>query len=149
MAIRSKPAARANRSPARQQHGFTLLEAIVALVLISSAGMALFSWINNNISTLSRIHDANTQSEATLNILEYMRLINPMLTPQGKAALGNYRIDWESQPATLIVDKPSSLYQFALYQTRIGVEDSDGRAWFELSLQQVGYKQVRLPLKLD
>ena len=79
-----------------RQKGFTLLEAIVALVLIGSAGMALFSWINGNYISLSRIRDVNARSEATVNVLEYMDRVNPMLTPDGVAPLGAYSIRWRS-----------------------------------------------------
>lgn len=132
-----------SRSPVCGQRGFTLLEAIVALVLISTTGLALFSWINSNIAALNRIHDTNTKSEATVNILEYMYVINPMLKPEGTASFGLYRIKWRSQPTTSLVDPASSYYQFALYNTRIEVEDKGGQAWFQLALRQVGYKKVR------
>ncbi|MFN7475909.1 MAG: prepilin-type N-terminal cleavage/methylation domain-containing protein [Burkholderiales bacterium] len=39
----------------RGDFGFTLLEAIVALVLLTTAGLALFSWINNGFDSLQRI----------------------------------------------------------------------------------------------
>lgn len=133
----------ATRCKAGPQRGFTLLEAIVALVLIGSSGLALFSWINSNLTTLSRIHEVNAKSEATINILEYMHMVNPMLTPEGKASLGSYRISWHSQPTTLVVDQITSHYQFALYNTKIEVENDEGRAWFVLALQQVGYKKIR------
>ena len=130
------------------QTGFTLLEAIVALVLISSAGLALFSWINGNVMALSRIHDVNVRSEATANILEYMDRVNPMLTPEGEAPLGAYSIKWRSQATTNITEgvgypRGQSLYQMALYSTTVSVRSPGDQAWFELKLQQVGYKRVR------
>ena len=42
---RTRPAQTVNT-----QRGFTLIEAIVAMVLIASTGMALFSWINSNLN---------------------------------------------------------------------------------------------------
>ncbi len=133
---------------AKRQAGFTLLEAIVALVLIGSAGMALFGWINNNILALGRIHDINARSEATVNILEYMDRVNPMLTPEGGAPLGAYAIKWQASPISNIAEGANyprgiSLYQMALYSTVVSVKSTGGEAWFELTLQQVGYKKVR------
>lgn len=135
-------------SPRTRQAGFTLLEAIVALVLISSAGLALFSWINGNIMALTRIHEVNARSEATANILEYMDRVNPMLTPEGEAPLGAYAIKWRSQATSNITEgvgypRDQSLYQMALYSTVISVRQVGDQAWFELKLQQVGYKRVR------
>lgn len=134
--------------PQTRQAGFTLLEAIVALVLISSAGLALFGWINGNIMALTRIQDANARAEATINILEYIDRVNPMLTPEGRAPLGTYSIQWRSQPISKITDGVNSplgisLYQMALYSTTVSVMSEGGQTWFQLQLQQVGYKKVR------
>lgn len=133
--------------PAKRQRGFTLLEAIVALVLIGSAGMALFGWINSNIAALNRIQEANARSEATVNVLEYMERVNPMLTPEGKAALGTYALQWRSTLASNLTEganypRSVSLYQLALYKTAISVSKAD-TPWFQLELRQVGYKKVR------
>ena len=118
------------------------MEAVVAMVLISGVGYALFGWINSNIISLNLIRDANARAEATQNILEYMSTINPMIKPEGNASLGIYKIRWQSKPATLIQDG-KSLYQLALYDTMIKTEGSDGLQWFEFRLRQVGYKKVR------
>jgi len=132
----------------RGQRGFTLLEAIVALVLIGTMGMALFGWINNTLLSLHRVQDANAVAEAKLNVLEYMDTVNPMLRPEGLAALGTYRLRWQAKASTAIQDGTAyprgiSLYQLALYDTLIQVERADGKAWFEFALKQVGYKKVR------
>ena len=135
------------RQRARQK-GFTLIEAIVALVLIATTGMALFSWINSNIITLNRVQESNAENAATLNVVEYMNNVNPMTAPEGKADLGAYRLGWKSEASTEPRDGASypfgiSLYQLGMYQTKITVQKSDGAFWFGFTLQQVGYKKVR------
>lgn len=97
---------------------------------------------------LTRIHDVNARSEATANILEYMDRVNPMLTPEGEAPLGAYSIKWRSLVASNITEganypRGQSLYQMALYRTSVAVRKTGDQAWFELKLQQVGYKRVR------
>ena len=129
-----------------KQRGFSLLEAIVAMVIISGAGYALFGWINSNIMTLSSIRDANARAEATQNILEYMSSVNPMLKPTGSASLGPYKIRWTSKPTTLVQDVTDSLYQLALYETVVKAENLQSQPWFEFNLRQVGYKRVRTPI---
>lgn len=136
-----------SRQRARQS-GFTLIEAIVALVLIATTGMAMFSWVNSNIITLNRVQESNAENAATLNVVEYMNNVNPMTSPEGKADLGAYRLNWKSEAATEPRDGASypfsiSLYQLAMYQTKISVQKSDGAFWFGFTLQQVGYKKVR------
>lgn len=119
-----------------------MLEAVVAMVLISGAGYALFGWINSNIMTLNSIREANARAEATQNILEYMDSVNPMLKPEGTASLGQYRIRWESKPETLIQDG-TGLYQLALYDALVKVENGQTRPWFDFRVRKVGYKKVR------
>lgn len=130
------------------QPGFTLIEAIVALVLIASVGMALFSWINTNIITLNRVQEINVQSEATRNIIEYMNAVNPMITPEGEVDFGSYRATWQAEISTDVKDGANyprgvGLYQLAMYRTNINAKKASGEPWFELALQQVGYKKVR------
>jgi general secretion pathway protein I len=125
------------------QSGFSLLEAIVAMVLVATVGMALFAWVNTNLLTLGRVRDVNQRSAASNNILEYMHSVNPMAAPQGQATLGSYRIRWSAKPETATIDRAQTNYQYALYQTRVQVEEASGNPWFELELRQVGYKRVR------
>ena len=136
------------KKQARAQLGFTLIEAIVALVLIASTGMALFGWINSKLITLNRVQEANAQSAATASALDYMSTVNPMLSPQGEATLGAYRLSWRASTSTDPRDGAGypygiSQYQLALFDTEINIQKADGQPWFGFTLQQVGYQQVR------
>ena len=125
-----------------RHHGFSLLEAVVAMVLISGAGYAVFGWINTNIMALSRIHESNARSAATQNVLEYMSGVNPMQKSEGTVSLGEYTVRWQSKPITLVQDG-DSLYQLALYDTLVQAERGETTRWLEFHIRQVGYKKVR------
>ncbi len=132
----------------RRQRGFTLIEAIVALVLIATTGMALFTWINSNITALSRVREMNARNEATLNAVEYMNNVNPMVAPEGRADLGIFSLSWKAEAMTDPRDGANypygiGIYQLALYQTRVTLTRPDRQPWFDFGLQQVGYKKVR------
>ncbi len=132
----------------RKQRGFTLIEAIVALVLIATTGMALFGWINSNIITLNRVQEINAVNAATVNAVEYMNNINPMAVPEGQTNLGFCRLSWKAEAATETRDGAgypysTSLYQLNMYQTKVTLQKPDGQFWFAFTLQQVGYKKVR------
>ena len=148
MQTRNRQGRAVNIRRCRKQHGFTLIEAIVALVLIATTGMALFGWINSNIITLNRVQETNAENAATLNAVEYMHDINPMTTPEGQTDLGSYRLSWKAEASTEPRDGASypygiGLYQLGIYQTKITVQKPDGQFWFAFTLQQVGYKKVR------
>ncbi len=143
--MRTRPSAPFLR---RQQHGFTLIEAIVAMVLIATTGMAMFSWINSNLITLNRVQETNAESAATANVLDYMNTINPMLQPEGEADLGAYRLSWKSAPSVEPRDGAGypygiSQFQLGLYDTQVSLYKPDRQAWFGFVLQQVGFKSVR------
>ena len=129
------------------QHGFTLLEAIVALALFASTGIALLSWINTNLMSLQRIQQAQQRQQAIQNALVFMETVNPLEKPQGKETIGIYQIDWNATALELPKDGVTSLggislFQIGLYETEVKVKvKQDLLAQF--TLRQAGYKQVR------
>ena len=132
----------------RRSAGFTLIEAMVAMVIIGGAGMALFTWVNASIVALRRVEDANARSAATANAIEYMQSVNPMLKPEGQVSLGAYQLSWKAQPQTPITDGAGRLmvasqFQLALYDTQVKATRSDGSFWFDFKMTLVGYKRLR------
>jgi len=133
----------------KKQHGFTLLEAIVSLVLIAGVGMALFSWINTNLISLHRIQQTQSRHDATRNALAFIRSVNPLETPQGEETLGIYTFEWQSTAVQLPKDVISSagavgLFQIGLYEMQITVYKDD-ELITTFTVRHVGYKQVREP----
>jgi general secretion pathway protein I len=130
------------------QRGFTLLEAIVAMVLISTLGGALLSWLNTEIVSLGRMQDSSARAEATANAVEFMENVNPMLRPEGKVSFAAFGLAWQARATTPIQDGTSypqgiGLYQLAMYDTTVQLAHGDGSEWFKFTLAQVGYKRVR------
>jgi general secretion pathway protein I len=130
-----------------KQRGFTLLEAIVALVLIASTGMALLNWLNTNLISLQRVQQVQQRHQAIQNALMFMETINPLEKPQGKTTVGIYQIDWNATALKLPKDGVTSmgglgLFQVGLYETEVKVKVKKNLlAYF--TLRQVGYNQVR------
>lgn len=132
-----------------KQPGFTLLEAIVALVLIATTGMALFSWVNTNLISLQRVQTFQQRYDATQSGLTFMQTVNPSAEPTGRATVGHYTITWQAtviKPPKDGVDSmgTKSLFQISLYDIEVvikGKEDDTLLAQF--TVQQIGYKQVR------
>lgn len=130
------------------QQGFSLLEAIVALVILSTAGLALFNWINTNLITLQRVQTVQQKNEAIRNGLAFLKNINPLEKPTGKEEIGIYTFDWESE----VLEAPQdginarsgtlSLYQVALYNVTTRIYQHE-QLVTEFTVRKVGYQQVR------
>jgi general secretion pathway protein I len=134
--------------PRHKQSGFSLLESIVALVLLASVGMALFSWINTSVMSLQRVREANLESETTLNVIEYMQTVNPLLKPDGKADLGSYGLTWKATQLGPLRDGAGypagiGLWQLGFYETEVNITRENQVPWFSLKLKQVGYQRIR------
>lgn len=118
-------------APPHARRGFALLEAIVALALISGAGLALFGWINQNLETAARLDDRMRTLQLKLNAQSYMESINPAAEPTGEFAGQGLRLRWD---ATLVEPMRTNLgfeanyagsWRVGLY--RIEIEAMDAR----------------------
>lgn len=106
-----------------QQRGFTLLEAIVALVILAGACMALFAWINTSLNQLQR---AELYVEATPTInstAQYLKTVNLAQRPSGTLTSGNISVDWHATAietdATRNSDYSGSNFLLSLYDVEL------------------------------
>jgi len=124
-----------------RRSGFSLIEVVVAMVLIASVGMGLYAWINTNLISLNRVQAHNERREAVLNALAFMEQINPMETPSGEATLGAYNIHWEAQLVEPAQDGVgASGHRLGLYNTRVRLA-KEGAEETMFRLRQVGYQK--------
>ncbi len=85
----------------RTLYGFSLLEMLVALVLISAVGGALYSLLNNQFTQLRHFHELQQNLELRGQLLRWIKTIDPAAQPQGEINLGfRYQIRWHSTPIT-------------------------------------------------
>jgi len=143
--------------PAR---GFTLLEAIVALVLLATTGTGLLVWLHTNVDSLHRIQQALVRQQAARNALAWVEMLNPMETPEGGVTVGMYRFEWTSQAMEPPKDGRTpygglSNFRVGLYQVTVRVYAQDtvsSASPLLLALvqaRQLGYRQVRFPGRED
>ncbi len=81
----------------RFQHGFTLLEAVIALAIFAMGATALYAWLNTNLIALARIDAANQRHLAMLSATDFISKINPSELPEGDVQLNHLRIIWRPQ----------------------------------------------------
>ena len=138
---------RSHASGRRDARGFTLLEAIVALVVFSMGAFALYGWLSTNIITLERIRDRQEVEAAMHSALDLVRRTNPMDIPAGQRQAGNLMVTWTSaplEPPKPNVDQSGSpgIFSVGLYDATVRVL-RDGKELQVFHVRQVGWKQVR------
>ena len=130
----------------RRQAGFTLLEAIVALVIFSMGALALYSWLGVNIKTLLRVQERSEVAALTSSALDALRRVNPMETPRGRREIGQLLMEWDAQPveptrnAVTQVGLPT-IFRVGLYSldVRLSVEGVEVQRF---QVRQLGYEQT-------
>lgn len=127
--------------------GFTLLEAIVALAILAAAGMALFAAMSQSLQMVRRAQQAREADAALRNALAWSEEINPMETPRGEQALGDWELRWTAEPVEPPRDGATGylalgLYRVGLYRMHLELW-RDGALQREVELRRAGYRQVR------
>ena len=131
----------------RVNRGFTLLEAIVSIVLFSTVGLAIFSAINTNLISLSRMQKHTRTATLTLNGIEILKQVNPMKNESGEAEMGELTLEWEAELLEPVRDGAgypggTGYYQIGLYNIQAAIKDkTEILTTFEL--RAIGWKQVR------
>lgn len=76
--------------------GVTLLEVIVALVLLSTTGVALISWMSHNLRTAHQLQVLAAQARLELDAMGLLAAVDPSVN--GEAEFNNLRIEWRTSP---------------------------------------------------
>ncbi len=133
----------------RRQRGFGLLEALVALVLLSSIGFTLLAWVQQNLDGMQRMREFYAVQEARRTLAEWSQHLNPMETPEGEANIGSWRAQWKAQVRGDPVSQMGypqgiGLHDVALYDVEISLyRPRESKVWLTEKMLLIGHKRVR------
>ena len=124
-----------------------VLEAIVAGVLLSTAGLVLFTWINASFDSLNRIEISNARAAAELNAMEYIKTVNPMEQPTGNVKLGDIQMTWRATPIGDPVQNRTDArepgpFLVAMYQIEVSLDGRPRLEPYAMRLRQMGYRRT-------
>lgn len=126
-----------------------MLEALVALVLLSSVGFTLLAWIHQNLDAIQRLRGVYEEIDARRTVLAWSRALNPMEQPEGEISFGTLRLAWKSTLSSGPVAQSgypigTGLHDLALYDVSINAFRSNQQEpWFVQKVICVGRKKVR------
>ncbi|MEM6484052.1 MAG: type II secretion system protein [Pseudomonadota bacterium] len=129
--------------------GFTLIEAVVALVIMATTLTGLYSWINTELLSLRRVEAVIVTTELAQEALRQIQVVPLDSKPEGEMMLGEYRMVWTATP----VEAPRSglgrsgglsLYDVTLFDVAFSLY-ADDESLGEWSLRELRHLQVRQP----
>lgn len=132
----------------RTSRGFTLLEVIVALVILSTSGLLLFAWINQNLATATRLRESQARSQLQLEGVSWLATINPAAEPEGEREMGGLRLAWRStlvEPMRTEFNYGGSLqprWIIGLYRVSASVGRADGGPRVEWDQVAAGWRSA-------
>lgn len=133
----------------RIARGFTLLEVIVALVILSTSGLMLFGWINQNLATAVRLREAQARAQLQLEGVSWLATVNPSAEPEGVREMAGLRLTWRAEliePERAEFDFGGSLmprWMVGLYRLRATIACSDGTLRAEWEQTSAGWRPLR------
>lgn len=130
--------------------GFSLIEALVALLIAALVLGAIFELQIQMIRGQQRAVDAMDQVRAQENAIALMRSVNPMAEPEGRIELdAGDVIRWTAEPKTPAKRNsgfPSGDGQFdvQLFTMTVEVQRATGRSPAPMVFDQVGWRRLDL-----
>jgi len=137
----------------RKADGFTLLEAMVALVIFSISAMGIYSWINTNLIALNKLSNLAANEFVVNSAIERLKLVDMTKETEGAFDVDSYHVDWRSQLVEpwrngVAMSGAITIYDLALVDVQLFISKNGVEAG-HFSYRNTLYKQVRQPPKQE
>lgn len=130
----------------REQAGFTLLEAIVALVLLSSTLAALYTWINTDLIALRRAEAVVATNNAVREVVSQLQLLPFEDNAGGRFRVSGYEVVWQSSLVEKAIGRSQrgsvGLYDHQLFQVNFTIS-TPGEELGSWGLRQARFIRAR------
>ena len=132
----------------RNQHGFTLLEAIVALVVFAATMLAVYSWINTSLISLNKARQTQFIEQIIKQAPAYFQGLDLSRVQQSHYFWKTYRVNWQARLLEPVKQGKNSmgligLYDMALYQIRLDILNPQQHLIASYNMDLLNYKKVR------
>lgn len=129
------------------QHGFSLLEAIVALTIMATSLLALYAWLSTSTFALGRASASALALQDARVAKAIVETVNPMKDPAGSRELPPLEVRWKSHPLTglrtgMSRAGTSTQFDFRLYEVEVEVL-RNGAPVREFSMRKAGWEAAR------
>src|SRR5580765_5922406 len=153
MSLSRRCAVRRGPMPARAADpsaaaGFTLIEVVVALVILSTILLAFYEFLSSALASGDRARTAVASYDRGQNALALVTMLNPMDAPEGSFDLGAYRIRWRSQRIGALRRSsgyPSGRGRFTVGLYRVVLDVPDDPKFLPLQVTKLGYHPIDFP----
>lgn len=131
----------------RGNRGFTLLETIVALVIFSSAIVALYALINGSLVSFGRGKAVAEQLFVVEQAVEILSQYNFQGEGEGDIQIKGFTVHWIAKRLGPLRQSQNfrgyrGVYEIGLYNVDLDVSDLSGK-YPGYQFRAVGYKRVR------
>jgi prepilin-type N-terminal cleavage/methylation domain-containing protein len=133
----------------KKSNGFSLLEVIMAMVVLSVSLLPLFAIFGSYLNAMRTMSNENEKVQARDQILSYMNGVNPFTEKEGNFELGTLSFSWNATPIVENIENVDSnngrvnkgSFKVSLYDTQINAIKPNNDKWLEFSIRQIGYEK--------
>jgi prepilin-type N-terminal cleavage/methylation domain-containing protein len=128
--------------------GFTLVETLVALVILAAALFAFYAFLASALNGAAGAERAGTAYDFRQNALALASVLNPMESPEGSFDLGSYRIRWRAVRIGAELQSsgfPSGKGRFKIALYRVLIDFPDESEFAGVEITKLGYHSDVVP----